>query len=663
MGVMGTLQIRRPVYTGLLCLLVALASGFSALGFSAWASARSRLAGVEGNYTTLAVQLPLDEETFRQKLAGGFLVQDNGDIHWKDGTITYSPDRVAQVVEAAPQVERVYRSGLLSAHLPDCSGLASGSLDPGQYDFNYDAFTHAFCVLAVRCLEVTDTSSYGYRDEGRDPPLTHLGYYSYDAAFEVVGCPSLLAGHRDLTGQRITLTYSSGYNPVNADLTLPFAPGKTYLIRGFLQDYDVREQWVQEGGETKKVWAPYREPGSGLPTFHFFFAPSGLQTWSDDSPAGLDDLQYIEHTLPDDPLTMYFTVPPDALPFYAEYTGDWQDYLASPAGRVWREEIIPWTQVNQNSAAVVLTDNLYGTYNFNTGAASMLEGRAFTQAEYDTGALVCLVSAGFARHNGLAVGDEIAMDFYDTEINRTNISVNGIMSSTLDYYYQRLTLTPENRLDLTQTYTIVGIYTAPEFSLGQYNFTAETIFVPQASVPEGDRFAEPEVAYLNALALENGTAEEFEAYMARNDMGGLYQYLDMGYGEAKSTLEAMAANALRLLILGVVVFCLAMGLYLYLQLRRAAAPAATMRLLGQPVGQVYRGLLGAVLAVGAAGIVLGVVLAAVLFRQVTALLLSASLSFRWQPAVGMALAQLLVLAAGAALACRLSAGKKLMGRK
>ena len=90
--------------------------------------------------------------------------------------------------------------------------------------------------------------------------------------------------------------------------------------------------------------------------------------------------------------------------------------------RVWREEIIPWTQVNQNSAAVVLTDNLYGTYNFNTGAASMLEGRAFTQAEYDTGALVCLVSAGFARHNGLAVGDEIAMDFYDTEINRTNIS-------------------------------------------------------------------------------------------------------------------------------------------------------------------------------------------------------------------------------------------------
>lgn len=65
MGIMGSLQIRRPVYTGLLCLLLALAAGFSALGFSAWSSVQSQLARAEGNYTTLAVQLPLDEETFQ----------------------------------------------------------------------------------------------------------------------------------------------------------------------------------------------------------------------------------------------------------------------------------------------------------------------------------------------------------------------------------------------------------------------------------------------------------------------------------------------------------------------------------------------------------------------------------------------------------------------
>ena len=660
MGVMGTLQIRRPVYTGLLCLLLALAAGFSALGFSAWSSVQSQLARAEGNYTTLAVQLPLDEETFRQKLAGGYLVQDNGDIHWNDGTITYGQDKVVQVIEAAPQVEKVYRSGLLSAHLPDCNGLASSTLDPSQYEFAYDAFTHAFSVLAVRCVSITDISERGYVEETPGRTIRHIGQINYQVEFEILGAPSLLAGHRDLTGERLVMFNPT---PVDEDLKPPFAPGKTYLIRGFFQDYSIQEQWVAEGDEVKKAWAPYVDPEGILPELRFFCQADSFRMSTGAPLEGLDGLQCVESTLPDDPLTRYYTFPPNTLPFYAEYTGDWQDYLASPAGQVWREEIIPWTKVNQNSAAVVLTDNLYSSYNFNTGAASILEGRAFTQAEYDAGALVCLVSAGFAQYNGLAVGDEITMDFYDTEIARADVSVSGMMASTLDYYYQRLTLTPENRLDLTQTYTIVGIYTAPEFSLGQYNFTAETIFVPQASVPEGDRFAEPEVAYLNALALENGTAEEFEAYMAQNDMGGLYQYLDMGYGEAKSTLEAMAANALRLLILGVVVFCLAMGLYLYLQLRRAAAPAATMRLLGQPVGQVYRGLLGAVLAVGAAGIVLGVVLAAVLFRQVTALLLSASLSFRWQPAVGMALAQLLVLAAGAALACRLSAGKKLMGRK
>lgn len=657
MGVMGSLQIRRPVYTGLLCLLLALAAGFSALGFSAWSSARSQLASVEQEYTTLAIQLPLDEEEITQKEMDGFLIQENGDIHWSDGTITYSPDKVAQVVEAAPQVEKVYRGGLLSAYLPDCSGLASSTLDPSQYEFEYDAFTHAFSVLAVRCVSVTDISQRGYVEETPDMNIRHHGQIQYEAEFEILGAPSLLAGHRDLTGDPLVLI---GRVPVDENLSFPFEPDKTYLIRGFFQDYFIQEQWVADGDGVKKVWAPYTDG----PDCHPYFYLQLVSTREIDNPTvGMDDLKLEEHTLPDDPLTSYFTVPQDAPPFYAEYTGDWQDYLASPAGQVWREEIIPWTKVNQNSAAVVLTDNLYSSYNFNTGAASILEGRAFTQAEYDTGSLVCLVSASFAQHNGLAVGDEITMDFYDTEISESVVVRQGMMAGTSDFYYQRLSLTPENRLDLTQTYTIVGIYTAPEFALGQYNFTAETIFVPQASVPEGERFAEPEVAYLNALALKNGTAEEFEAYMAQNDMGGLYQYLDMGYGEAKSTLEAMAANALRLLILGAVVFCLAMGLYLYLQLRRAAAPAATMRLLGQPVGQVYRGLLGAVLAVGAAGIVLGVVLAAVLFRQVTALLLSASLSFRWQPAAAMALAQLLLLTAGAALTCRLAAGKKLMGKK
>ena len=139
MGIMGSLQIRRPVYTGLLCLLLALAAGFSALGFSAWSSARSQLASVEQEYTTLAIQLPLDEEEITQKRMEGLLVQENGDIHWSDGTITYSPDKVAQVVEAAPQVEKVYRGGLLSAYLPDCNGLASSTLDPSQYEFEYDA--------------------------------------------------------------------------------------------------------------------------------------------------------------------------------------------------------------------------------------------------------------------------------------------------------------------------------------------------------------------------------------------------------------------------------------------------------------------------------------------------------------------------------------------
>ena len=45
---------------------------------------------------------------------------------------------------------------------------------------------------------------------------------------------------------------------------------------------------------------------------------------------------------------------------------------------------------------MVLTDNLYALYNFNSGTASILEGRAFEPEEYETAAAVCLVSAEFA---------------------------------------------------------------------------------------------------------------------------------------------------------------------------------------------------------------------------------------------------------------------------
>lgn len=191
-----------------------------------------------------------------------------------------------------------------------------------------------------------------------------------------------------------------------------------------------------------------------------------------------------------------YCFPEDALPFYAEYTGDWEDFLNSEDGAVWRDTIIPWTKLNQDSAAVVLTDDLNSIYNFNAGIASIMDGRAFTQEEYENGGSVCLVSSGFAMYNGLSVGDTVSLDYYHTKVVEGYLYTDGILRSDVDSVFQRETLCPEDRIGVEKEYTIVGIYSAPEFSAGQYNFSADTIFVPKASVENAEAYEEPDVAYL-----------------------------------------------------------------------------------------------------------------------------------------------------------------------
>lgn len=74
----------------------------------------------------------------------------------------------------------------------------------------------------------------------------------------------------------------------------------------------------------------------------------------------------------------YYALPENALPFCTEYTGDWQSFLESPKGAVWRDTILPWVQNSQNLVQVVLTDDVMTTYNFNTSAAGILDGRLIT---------------------------------------------------------------------------------------------------------------------------------------------------------------------------------------------------------------------------------------------------------------------------------------------
>ena len=200
---------------------------------------------------------------------------------------------------------------------------------------------------------------------------------------------------------------------------------------------------------------------------------------------------------------------------------------------------------------------------------------------------------------------------------------------------------------MQKDYTIVGIYTAPEFSSGLHSFQADTILIPKASVPNASAYENITSPLLYSIVLKNGGEAEFEAYMESLGYGGSFAYFNQGYNALANTLSVISANALRLLLMGCSVFLLAMSLFLFLNFRRMRTVVRGMRLLGVKATAVWLEQFQTMATLIFISVILGAGLGSALYRAVTALVLSEAVALRPQAlllCVG-GLAAVLILAA------------------
>ena len=331
------------------------------------------------------------------------------------------------------------------------------------------------------------------------------------------------------------------------------------------------------------------------------------------------------------------------LPWVCEYTGTAAEYLRSDSASIWNKDIIPLCQLNHESAAVILTDRITSMYAFNTGDASLLSGRFFTDEEYKKGVDVCIISAAYAELNGLRLGDTVQLDCYDSSFGEYN---NGAMANSMfaekdpGPYRQRYYMTPDDAIGVCKEYTVVGIYTGARFAFGAYQLNADTILIPKASVPDAQNYETRANSLLNTFVLKNGSTEEFEKYMEQQGLGGQFLYFDQDFSSMQESLEALEANALRLLMVGAGVFLLASLLFLFLNFRRMKPIIRSVRLLGRSSRDVFGEIITVLLSLEFLAIMLGTGIAAVLFDTVTKNVLSSALML--QPAA---------IAAASAAAC------------
>ena len=620
MNTFTKLFLRKPVFTVVLTLLLTFAVGFSCIGFAACVTAREQYTRIDINYITIA--LP----TVMKWRGGSLSIDKDGNYHYGDGTFRYSLENVEAAAKNAPQFKRTDNSGFLGGVLTDMHGLPGTMFRKDDDDYFYDKYSCSFGVLALECIGVTDASE---KPEGG----TSTGRMSYIADFVVLGAPSLMEHYGDITGRYMRINESHGI--YNDDLTVPFEVGKRYIVRGFVRQ-------ISYDDLTKRRYDEDLEKGHvrTLELDGKFQNAKRPDLASDTSFLKLNDLM------------TYRVIRDGALPFFAEYDGDWRDFLNSDAGAVWRETIIPWTKLNQNSVSVVLTDNINATFNFNVGKALVMEGRAFSEREYANGDDVCLVSAAFADINGVTVGDTVEIDCYDCGIEK--LPTIGRIPQ------RRLTIMPSENIGMRKEYTVIGIYTAPEFEEGLYNFTAGTIFAPKKSVPDAEKYENPEVSYLNATVIKNGQVEEFEKYMAEHGMGGYYRYFDMGFESAAPTLEALVANATRVIAIAMSLLVLVAAVGIYLTFMRMKPVIRSERLVGVKRGTVWCGISGVFSAVIGISVALGALLGALLYGNITKAIFETSVELNLPALIACAAGEFVLLTAAAMLAAVPAASPNLM---
>ena len=618
---------RSKAFTSLTILFMAAAVALLSIGICAWWEIRAQLERVGEQYTTIAVPNPY---TFTPA------------ILWREGDKTWLP--LTRQERKYPGLLAEDLRGFLTARVAGCGALSC--YDVGEYrSADFDVYGAAMAVVAAKCTSVQDRSNLiEYTRTLEDGTTEDIKYRTdnYIADFSVEEIVCRHPAYSELPELKAINLSTDIYA---AGKKIPFEVGKTYLLFGVLN-------------------GPMSHQG---PNGYEFLYPNHSIFTVDQTPFsggfasrrgnGLFYWQLITINEGSENEERYYCLEDDSLPFYTEYTGSWRDFLCTEDGKIWEETLIPLCEINHESAAIILTDNIDSLYQFNTGAASLLEGRRFTAEEYANGDEVCLVSAAYALKNSLAVGDTINLDFYHSSL-RYRTSILGPSEDILVHD----PCMPNARLGVQKDYEIIGIYTAPEFEFGHNSFQADTIFIPKGSVASGDMELneDPWSPLLYSLILENGRAEEFEEYLASIDCGGMFEYFDQQYSVLQDTYAVMTSNARHLVALGAAAFTLAAALFVFLSLRRMAPAVRGMRLMGVEPGRVWRELTAALALLAAGSAALGGLLGAALYDFVTNRVLASRVALRPEVLALCAAAAAAALLAVSALCALPASRRKLM---
>lgn len=615
---------RRPVTTVLWTLLVTAMTVFLCVGTALWYSSANLFQTLDEYHSAVAYRL----DRTSQYVPG---TGENG--HWNVTDRSLKEEQVAEL-EAMDSVKKVHFHTLSGGYSPSFEsvlGVRNGSIHCFEwYHQSCESYREVMVMGTVEKIHYLEAD--GYQDDG------------YVGAF-LVNIEEIVLAHESY---KIETAFAESHQ-MNIYMSFEGEDAREYIQLGgryvFYGNYDPEECYISYGSAV--IGTPIMRVGLNCHTA--FLSDGCLQS--------VADVDYLEG----DPLQQVA----------AKLDGTLEEFLANPQNSRWAEQVENW-QLQQHSIPVMGTPALETFYVFMKNQATMVEGRMFTQEEYDAGTKVCILSDTLAARSGLVVGNTIQLSQF--LVHEGNESVNVYPG---DGYLNNPTIGhPVEMPDFVteeETFTIVGIYhLMDEWADTSYSITPNTVFIPQRAqiadtfggpdrereitvyiqtcdgIGEDAKIVKEEKArkirmvengafgiYLS-IELVNGRAEEFIQEISKNTaLQGQFHTLDSGLERAYKSIEALSISADKLILIVALGWLLLLALYVLLYQGGQRKNLGTMRSLGASPRETRNYLFGSGMVLASLGVLVGGILSVVVFQIVQSKIMKSTLSLVDKAAYGV----------------------------
>jgi hypothetical protein len=523
-------QIRRSaVSNALFCLLLALAGALLCISAGMWFSAHNALRNIDAAITTIAVpnQTTIARFAREQGIPPGEVLERIRNEIYPSGLLQMDERRVFNALAegAEPLPLRMQGIGLepeLAANSPQ-----------------------AVAAFIVTCEIIETDHRYRYDESGLAYDIDGMWHYigtpygltrSYNAVFTVNEVLRLHEAYREPRTIRIY------HFPIKADGSPLFVRGGQYAVMGRyeqagfgLSSLNIDIPWE----ETEMAVVDYAETNeefNSVVNFHwgstFFLEPDQL-------PAPIYERR------------MKRTPVPGEAGFYIfELEGGYEEAKISG---LWDpiSEALESIEFSSGSFQVLTTNDPNSLFRFNQRRNILEDGRLFSEAEVRDGARVCLVSARFAEHNGLKVGDVLPLELFNAVLGEATVTYMAGEDGSIATRSFWVPSRHHSDLEISGPieYTIAGIYNTLTLDFGDYAIFPSTVVIPDRSFT-GTLAGTPESMYAvpahipllaDGMIVPNGRVEEAIAVIngIAEGYGGLFRFYDQGYETLITSLRNM----------------------------------------------------------------------------------------------------------------------------